>query len=88
MHLRGFAKGMKVGKHVKQGELIGYVGHTGLATGPHLDFRFYKNGHAVNPLKVKSPPAKPVDKKNRPRFDSLVRSYKAKLDSIKFENIH
>ncbi len=88
MHLRGFAKGMKVGKHVKQGELIGYVGHTGLATGPHLDFRFYKNGHAVNPLKVKSPPAKPVDKKNRPRFDSLVRSYKAKLDSIKFEKIH
>ncbi len=84
MHLRAFAKGMKVGKHVKQGELIGYVGHTGLATGPHLDFRFYKNGRAVNPLKVKSPPAKPVDEKNRPAFDSLVRSYQMVLDTIKF----
>ncbi len=84
MHLRAFAKGMKVGKHVKQGELIGYVGHTGLATGPHLDFRFYKNGKAVDPLKVKSPPVKPVDKKNRTEFDSLVRSYKMVLDTIKY----
>lgn len=84
MHLRAFAKGMKVGKHVKQGELIGYVGHTGLATGPHLDFRFYIHGRPVDPLKVKSPPAKPVDKKNRPEFDSLVRSYMQVLDTIRF----
>lgn len=83
MHLRGFAKGMKVGKHVKQGELIGYVGHTGLATGPHLDFRYFKNGTAVNPLKVKSPPAKPVDQQYRPAFDSVVQHYTAILDTIK-----
>jgi len=61
MHLRGFAKGMTVGKKVKQGDLIGYVGQTGLASGPHLDFRVYKNGQAIDPLKLKSPSAKPVD---------------------------
>ena len=83
MHLHGFAKGMKVGKHVKQGELIGYVGHTGLATGPHLDFRYFKNGTAVDPLKVKSPPAKPVDEQYRPAFDSVVQHYTAILDTIK-----
>ena len=83
MHLHGFAKGMKVGKHVKQGELIGYVGHTGLATGPHLDFRYFKNGTAVDPLKVKSPSAKPVDEQYRPAFDSVVQHYTAILDTIK-----
>jgi len=61
MHLKGFAKGMAVGKRLKQGDLVGYVGATGLATGPHLDFRVYKNGVAINPLKIKSTPAKPVD---------------------------
>ncbi len=75
MHMKGFAKGIKVGKHVRQGELIGYVGHTGLATGPHLDFRFYRNGKAINPLKVESPPAKPVDSAYRAAFDSVVQKY-------------
>ena len=82
MHLKGFAKGMKVGKHVKQGDLIGYVGQTGLATGPHLDFRFYRNGKAVNPLKVESPPSKPIDSVYRTRFDKVVKLYKARLDTI------
>jgi murein DD-endopeptidase MepM/ murein hydrolase activator NlpD len=75
MHLKGFAKGMKVGKRVKQVDLLGYVGSTGLATGPHLDFRFYRNGKAVNPLKVESPPSKPIDTAYRARFDSVVARY-------------
>ena len=82
MHLKGFAKGMKVGKRVKQGDLLGYVGSTGLATGPHLDFRFYRNGKAVNPLKVESPPSKPIDLAYRTEFNEVVDLYKARLDSI------
>jgi len=82
MHLNGFAKGIKVGRHVKQGDLIGYVGSTGLATGPHLDFRFYRNGSAINPLKVESPPSKPVDEANRVAFDSIVNQYLPLIKAI------
>lgn len=64
MHLNGFAKNIYVGKTLKQGDLIGYVGSTGLATGPHLDFRVYKNGQAIDPLKLQSPSAEPV----KPRY--------------------
>ncbi len=81
-HLSRFARGMKAGKHVRQGQLIGYVGHTGLATGPHLDFRFYKYGKPVNPLTVKSPSAKPVAPKYRPAFDSIVNHFRPLLDSL------
>jgi len=64
MHLSGFGKGVRQGVYVKQGDIIGYVGSSGLATGPHLDFRFYKNGSAVNPLKVEAPPVEPVHEPN------------------------
>lgn len=77
MHLSRFAKGIKVGSSVKQKEVIGYVGATGLATGPHLDFRVYENGRPINPLTIKSQPKKPVSKDNMARFavvrDSVVR---------------
>jgi len=76
MHLWKFAKGIHTGKQVKQGELIGYVGMTGLATGPHLDFRVYRNGKAIDPLKLKSPPAEPVP-------DSLKNSFTILKDSLK-----
>ena len=69
MHLNGFASGIKQGVYVKQGDLIGYVGSTGLATGPHLDFRFYKNGSAVNPLKVEAPPVEPIHENNLQAFN-------------------
>ena len=68
MHLSKFAKGIQPGKRVKQGDVIGYVGSTGLATGPHLDFRVYKNGTPINPLKMSSPPKEPISAENMPRF--------------------
>ncbi|MCK5692817.1 MAG: peptidoglycan DD-metalloendopeptidase family protein [Bacteroidales bacterium] len=74
MHLSGFGKGVRQGVYVKQGDVIGYVGSSGLATGPHLDFRFYKNGSAVNPLKVEAPPVEPVYEKNR-RAYGLIRVF-------------
>ena len=60
LHMSRFAEGIKVGMHVKQGQTIGYVGSSGLATGPHVCFRFWKNGKQVNHLKENFPPAEPM----------------------------
>lgn len=86
MHLSRFAKGIKVGSTVAQKEVIGYVGATGLATGPHLDFRVHENGKPINPLTIKSQPKKPVSEANMPQFtvvrDSVIQMLKSIPDPL------
>jgi hypothetical protein len=69
LHLSRFGEGIAPGVFVKQGDIIGYVGSSGLSTGPHLDFRFYMNGSPVDPLKVDAPPVEPILEENLARFD-------------------
>lgn len=67
-HLRAYARGIHNGSRLRQGQLIGYVGMSGLATGPHLHFEFRVNGSAVNPLNIKRAPAEPVPAAQMARF--------------------
>lgn len=69
LHLSRFGSGIAPGVYVKQGDIIGYVGNSGLSTGPHLDFRFYKNGSPVDPLRVEAPPVEPVSETNKVKFE-------------------
>lgn len=81
-HFSAFGRGIQKGVTVKQGQIIGYVGQTGYATGPHLDMRFWMNGKPVDPLKVKAPPVEPVRPENMEAFKTVVQTLQAKLDSL------
>lgn len=82
MHLNGFAKGIQKGSKVKQGDLIGYVGSTGLSTGPHLDFRLNKNGKYINPLTFESPSSSPVSDANKAAFEEVVSTMNKELNLV------
>jgi len=92
LHLRGFAKGIKVGARVSQGQVIGYVGSTGRSTGPHLDFRIWKGGRAINPLNIPQRPTEPISKDNRESFERVRSRVIAELegdvaDSVKLTSL-
>ena len=82
LHMSRIAKGIKSKRTVKRGEVIGYVGSTGMATGPHLCFRFYKNGRVFNHLKTNLPAGKSLEKKYLPDYQKFVQELKFRLDNI------
>ncbi len=82
LHLSRFAKGIRKGTKVNQGQVIGYVGATGYATGPHLDYRVKRRGRFVNPRQLKLPAAAPVAQDLQPRFAVLAERYAETLANL------
>lgn len=76
LHLSGFAPGVRKGRHIAQGEVIGYVGSTGWSTGPHLDYRVQKHGQWIDPLKIESTPAEPIP-------EDKLEEYLARRDELR-----
>ncbi|MEX1002542.1 MAG: peptidoglycan DD-metalloendopeptidase family protein [Crocinitomicaceae bacterium] len=82
LHMTGFAEGIRQGVHVKQGQVIGYVGSTGLATGPHVCYRFWKNGRQVDHRSEKFPPSIPMPDSLLPAYIDFIEPIKAQIDSL------
>jgi murein DD-endopeptidase MepM/ murein hydrolase activator NlpD len=78
------ASGISSGTRVRQGQVIGYVGSTGLATGPHLCYRFYKNGVQVDALKIELPASDPIKQDQKEPFGLVREKMKKRLDLIVF----
>jgi len=81
-HISKYPKGIAVGQRVKQGQVIGYVGATGYATGPHLDFRMWKNNQPIDPLTVKAPPVDPIKENELEKYQASIESLIMELSSV------
>jgi murein DD-endopeptidase MepM/ murein hydrolase activator NlpD len=81
-HLSAYARGVRAGTRVQQGDVIGYVGQTGHATGPHLDFRVQQNGKWVNPLGLPSGPSEPLPEGQRAAFTATTGRARGLLDTL------
>lgn len=84
LHMSRIADGVRAGGRIRQGQTIGYVGSTGLATGPHLCYRFWKNGVQVDALQADLPASEPVKKDHMEAFDKIKQELTKKLDVIPF----
>jgi murein DD-endopeptidase MepM/ murein hydrolase activator NlpD len=82
LHMSKFAKGMKKGSRVRQGDIIGYVGSTGLATGPHVCYRFWVNGQQVDPLREDLPEAEPIADEYIGDFRAFMAPLRKRIDAI------
>ena len=80
-HLHRYANGIRPGKRVRQGDIIGYVGSSGRSTGPHLHFELFINGKQVNAMQAKLPEGKQLAKKHMPQFKTIVAEYRSTLDN-------
>ncbi len=87
LHMSRFATGMKPGVRVSQGDVIGYVGSTGMATGPHVCFRFWKNGQQVDHLRMEFPSGDPLPEDFMEAFIVVRDEYKAELEKLGFDDI-
>lgn len=86
LHMSGIASGIRKGKRVEQGQTIGYVGSTGLATGPHLCYRFWKNGRQVDALKVDIPPSEPIKDDYANAYEEVKNDIVEQLDALEYKH--
>lgn len=84
LHMQSFAKGIRPGTRVSQGQTIGYVGSTGLATGPHVCFRFWKNGQQVDHLRLNLPAPEPIKGENLKQYETARDALKKQLDAVPY----